>query len=156
MRNKRSKIVVAFSLSCLILVLAGTAVAQRRGPRGRVWTKAEVNELIKRAEDRSDNFVRLFDRAMDKSPLDGTKREDRLNERAKDLERAMDDLRREFDRKESYIETRPEMVRVLNISTEINRVMRNRRLGANVESVWDAFRREVNILASVYGLPGLR
>ena len=31
----------------------------RRGARGRVYTKAEVNELIKNAEDRSGRFVKL-------------------------------------------------------------------------------------------------
>jgi hypothetical protein len=38
----------------------------RRGPRGRVYTKPEVNELIQRAEDRSDRFLKLFDKALDK------------------------------------------------------------------------------------------
>jgi len=98
----------------------------------------------------------LFDRALDKSALDGSKQEDRLNERAKELGRSMDDLRREFDRKESYIDTRPEMVHVLNVASGINQVIINRRVGPNAEQSWSALRTELNILASVYYLPRLR
>jgi len=141
----------------LLVVWSFTLVlAQRRGPHGKIWTKPEVDQLIKNAEDRSDSFVKLFDKALDKSALDGSNREDRLNERAKDLEKAMDKLRSEFDHKENYPETKPEMVKVLNIASEINGVMLRRSLRANVEEEWLFLRRELNILASVYYLPGLR
>lgn len=68
----------------------------------------------------------------------------------------MDELRHEFDRKESYIETKPEMRRVLNIAAEINRVVLSRRFGTAVETEWGLLRRELNVLASVYFLPGIR
>ena len=144
----------------LVLVLGLVALpvnAQlRRGPRGRVYTRAEVNDLIKVAEDRSDRFMKLFDKALDKSALDGTKREDHLNERAKDFEKAMDKLRKEFDKTESYMQTKPEMQNVLSIAREINAVMLRRSLRADVEEEWFALRRELNVLASVYYLNGLR
>jgi hypothetical protein len=156
MRSYLTRIVLSTCVCGLILGLGTAAPAQRRGPRGRVYTKNEVNDLIKRAETRSDVFVKLFDRALDKSALDGTRKEDRLNERAKDLEKAMDKLRHEFDRKESYIDTKPEMQRVLNTASEINRVMLNRRMRGDAEQAWFELRRELNVLASVYYLPGLR
>ena len=146
---------VAVSL-LLLIALGMPLMAQRRGPRGRIWTKPEVNQLIKNAEDRSDSFIKLFDKALDKSALDGSHREDHLNDRAKDLEKAMDKLRSEFDRKENYPETKPEMIKVLNISSEINAVMLRRTLRADVEEEWRLLRRELNVLASVYYLPGLR
>jgi len=58
----------------------------RRGPGGGVYRQAEVNDLIKKGEDRSDRSAKLFDKALDRSALDGTRREDWLNERAKDFE----------------------------------------------------------------------
>jgi hypothetical protein len=128
----------------------------RRGPRGRVYTRAEVNDLIKVAEDRSDRFMKLFDKALDKSALDGSQREDNLNERAKDFEKAMDKLRKEFDKTESYLQTKPEMQNVLSIARDINAVMLRRNLRADVEEEWVALRRELNVLASVYYLNGLR
>jgi len=153
-------IAIKRTMILLLLVLWVVALpvqAQvRRGPRGRVYTRAEVNDLIKTAEDRSDRFMKLFDKALDKSALDGSKREDNLNERAKDFEKAMDKLRKEFDKTESYLETKPEMQNVLSIAREINAVMLRRNLRADVEEEWGVLRRELNVLASVYYLNGLR
>jgi len=153
-------IAIKRTMILLLLVLWVVALpvqAQvRRGPRGRVYTRAEVNDLIKTAEDRSDRFMKLFDKALDKSALDGSKREDNLNERAKDFEKAMDKLRKEFDKTESYLQTKPEMQNVLSIAREINAVMLRRNLRADVEEEWGALRRELNVLASVYYLNGLR
>lgn len=158
MRNKLTKIFVTLAvLAFAVLSLAPGADAQRRrGPRARGYTKAEVDAVIRRVENRSDEFVRLFDKALDRSRLDGSRREDNLNEQAKRLENTLDDLRREFDRKESYIETRPEVNRALNIAADINKAMKKRRMGGETERQWNLLRSELNTLADVYGLPGLR
>lgn len=76
-------------LTCTVASFAYVANGQR-------YTKPEVNELIERAEERSDSFIELYDDGMDKSGLDGTKREDGLNERAKEFEKAMGPLRKEL------------------------------------------------------------
>ena len=149
----RSKVLLVLVLGLLVIPVAAQ---NRRGPRGRVYTKAEVNELIKIAEDRSDRFIKMFDKALDKSGIDGTEREDRMNERAKDFETAMDHLRKEFDKRESYIDTKPQMRVVLNVAREINEVMLRRSLRSDVEQEWVVLRRELNVLASVYYLTGLR
>ena len=151
--SKRTMILLVLVLGALALPVQAQV---RRGPRGRVYTRAEVNDLIKTAEDRSDRFMKLFDKALDKSALDGSQREDNLNERAKDFEKAMDKLRKEFDKTESYLETKPEMQNVLSIAREINAVMLRRNLRADVEEEWGVLRRELNVLASVYYLNGLR
>jgi hypothetical protein len=140
---------------CGTLFLFADAHAQRRA-RGRVFTKDQVNNIIKRVETRSDEFVGALDKALDKSKLDGTKREDELNKQAKRLENTLDDLRREFDRKESYLETKPEVAKVLAIANDINNAMQNRRLGGEAERLWIALRYDLNTLAGVYNLPGVR
>ena len=148
------KFFLALASLCAVLVLSAPSEAQRRrGPRARGYTKDEVNRIINRVEDRSDVFVKLFDKSLDRSVLNGSRREDRLNQYARDLEKALDDLRREFDRKESYIETRPEVRRCLDIATDIDVAMRNRRLGTETERQWALLRTELNTLADVYGLP---
>jgi len=48
------------------------------------------------------------------------------------------------------------MREVLIVAAEINGVMLRRNLRADVEEQWQLLRRELNILASVYFLPGLR
>ena len=158
MRNQLPKIFVALAVVvCAVGALSVDAEGQRRrAPRARGYTKAEVGVIITRVENRSDEFVRHFDAALDRSGLDGTRREDNLNERARNLEKSLDDLRREFDNKESYIATRPEVSRTLRIATEINQVMRRRKMGAETERQWTLLRIELNTLADVYNLPMLR
>jgi hypothetical protein len=156
MRNKPSKVFVAAAAFVLAALWLSPLAAAQRSPRARGYTKAEVNEVIKRVENRSDDFVKQFDRALDHSRLNGSRREDNLNEQAKRLENSLDDLRREFDRKESYIETRPEVRRTLDIAADINKTMRRRRMGGETERQWALLRSELNTLADVYELPPLR
>jgi hypothetical protein len=146
-------------LGCLailmILSLADLASAQRnrREARGKMRSKAEVKTIIKRVEDRVDNFVSNYDKSLDRSRLDGSSREDWLMKRAKDLESATDELAREFDRGDAWIENKDEVRRCLNIASDINRNMRNYRFGAATESNWARVRFELNTLADVYNLP---
>lgn len=157
MRNQLPKIFTALAAVCAVFILSADAEGQRRRPpRPRVYTKAEVGVIVTRVENRSDEFVKHFDAALDRSGLDGTRREDNLNERARNLEKSLDDLRREFDRKESYAATRPEVSRTLRIAAEINQVMKRRRMGAETERHWAMLRIELNTLADVYNLPMLR
>ena len=138
-----------------LLMLADTSSAQRRRreARGKAMTKAQVKVIINRVEDRVDNFVKNFDKSLDRGRLDGTSREDWLNKRARDLESATDELAREFDRRDAWIENKEEMRRCLNIATDIDRNMRNYRYGSGTEANWARVRHELNTLADVYNLP---
>lgn len=142
-----------FAAAFVVTVSASTeANAQRRVRANRI-AKAEVDRIIKRVEERTDTFVRQFDRSLDNSRLNGTQREDNLNQRARDLESATDELRREFDRRDNWNENRAEVQRCLNIASDINVAMRNRRLNRATENNWANVRAELNALASVYRLP---
>jgi hypothetical protein len=146
------------AVALLMVALASIpAEAQygRRG-RGRGYSKAQVEQIIRRLENQSDRFVRSFDRSLDNSRVDGTRREDNLNQRAQDLENALDALRLEFDRTDRYQDTRAQVSSVLNVAEDINRAVRNRRLRGNTERLWARVRTELNTLASVYNLRQLR
>ena len=128
------------------------ASAQRRGRANRN-AKADVDRLIRNVEERVDRFVAQFNDTLDRSRLDGTKREDNLNQRARDLESATDELRREFDRNDSWAENKDEVRKCLNIASDIDATMRARRFSAATETNWVNVRNELNALAKVYGLP---
>ena len=138
-----------------VAVLSSDASAQRvrREARGKGMTKAQVKAVITRVEDRVDNFVSNYDRALDKSRLDGSSRENWLMNRARDLERATDELSREFDRRDAWIENKDETRKCLNIASDIDRNMRNYRFGAAAEGNWNRVRFELNTLADIYNLP---
>jgi len=143
----------ALALAAAFLLIPAIGQAQPRVARGRLYTKADVDRIIKRVEDRSDKFKKEFDKALDRSRLNNTRREDQLNDYADDLEKATDELRREFDRRDTWAENKSEVRKCLEIATKINVAMRARRLGPKVESTWSALRSELNTLAGVYNLP---
>ena len=133
-----------------VLMLADSASAQ--GRRG-YYTKAQVDRIINNVENRVDVFVRQFDRNLDRSRLDDTRREDVLNRKARNLESATDELRRDFDRRDRWIENKDEVRRCLNIAADINVAMRNNRFNRNIENNWRNVVFELNTLARVYNLP---
>ena len=153
MRRNIAKILVGLSAVVMLLVVSGAADAQRREARGRLLTKAQVKEIVKRVENRVDNFVKNFDRSLDHSKLNGSSKEDWLNRRAKDLEKATDELRREFDRRDAWVENKDEVRKCLNIASDIDRNMRSYKFGRVAEENWARVRFELNTLADVYNLP---
>ena len=128
--------------------------AQGTGPGGRFYTKAEVEAIIKRVEERSDSFRKVVDRSLDKSAINGTNREDNINEQVKELENAIDKLRHDFDRANTWQETREQVQRVLNEADEVNVIVRRGRWrrGGVVKSEWALVRNDLNRLAGVYNL----
>jgi hypothetical protein len=152
MRTNFSKTAFTLAATFVVLTIASLGQAQPRVARGRVYTKGDVDRIIKRVEDSTDKFKKEFDKALDHSRLNGTNREDQLNRDAKDLEHATDDLRKQFDRTDKWIDNRDQVRACLVLASKINVAMRNRRLGPKVESRWNALRYDLNTLAGVYNL----
>ena len=154
MRKQFFSILTGMMVVFAVLMMADSTNAQkRREARGKKYSKAQVKKVIERVETRVDNFVENYDEALDNSRLDGTEREDWLMKRARDLENATDELEREFDRSDRWIENKAEVRKCLNIATDINRNMKNRRYGKKTESNWARVRYELNTLADIYNLP---
>ncbi|NOT64145.1 MAG: hypothetical protein HOP19_28350 [Acidobacteria bacterium] len=141
-----------FSLSLLFTL---TAHAQGRY-RGRAYTKADVDRIIRRVETSADALRKAVDNNLDRSRLDGTRREDDINQQVKQLENALDELRSEFDRRDTWRETRREVEKVMRQSDEVNAIFRRLRFHAAVETQWRNVRADLNRLAGIYDLPLLR
>jgi len=154
MKRIEIRLLIAATIFMSVFALVSDASGQRRREsRNRMMNKAQVKAVIDRVEDRVDNFIKRFDASLDRSRLNGSTREDWLNNRARDLERATDELAREFDRRDAWIENRDEVTRCLNIASDIDRNMRNYRYGAPTEANWNNVRFELNTLADIYNMP---
>jgi hypothetical protein len=153
MKKISTMFIVALAVSSLLLVSA--AFGQGRA-RGRFYSKSDVDRIIKRVETRSDEFKDMVDRTLDRSRLDGSRKEDNINEQVKQLERALDSLRSDFDRRDSWRETHNEVRAVLNQADEVGRIVRRNRFPGNVQRSWAALRTDLNTLAGVYNLPRLK
>ncbi|HEX8637916.1 MAG TPA: hypothetical protein VF692_07640 [Pyrinomonadaceae bacterium] len=151
MRNKSWKIFAGITAMFILLAFADAADAQTR--QIRAVSKQQVEQLLERIEERNDAFTKSFDEALDNSNLDTTRTEENFTDRSRDLENATDELRREFDHNDSRGETSENVRKVLNIATDINRIMNSRNFGRQTESTWTTLRAELNALARIYGVP---
>ena len=141
-------------MCAVTFVLPTVAAAQGTGPGGKFYTKADVERIIKRVEERSDEFRKVIDRSLDRSALNGTNREDNINQQIKELENAIDKLRKDFDRANTWQETRQQVQKVLDESDEVNTLMRRGRWrrGGVVKSEWALVRSDLNRLFGIYNL----
>ena len=147
------RVIIAGVALCMFAAFSLPAQAQGvRRARARGYAKADVDRIIRRVENQSDRFVNSFDRALDNSRVDGTRREDNLNQRARDLESSLNSLRQNFDRTDRYQDTRSQVSQVLTIANGINVAVKRQRLKGNTERLWGQLRSELNSLASVYNL----
>ncbi|MBA3600700.1 MAG: hypothetical protein H0W45_05570 [Acidobacteria bacterium] len=127
-------------------------IPARRSTIIRTYSQQQVEQLLERIEERTDAFSNQLNKSLDRSRLDGSRAEDNIAERVRELENATDELRREFDHNDTRGENRPEAEKVLITATNIDRLMRRRNFGGQTESTWAALRTELNILAKLYGL----
>ena len=154
MHNSLKRSFGAVMMCCMVLALAAPSFAQWRGSSR--YNRGSIDRLIRQAESRSNQFVAVFDRALDRSRLEGTIREDRLNERAAELERQLNVARGELDRSTNHWAIRSAISNALNVAQNINTVMRRRQLTPNAERQWMLLKSDMNRLAAAYGLRQLR
>lgn len=142
------------TLIILTILVSSQLVWAQGTAGGRYYTKADVERIIKRVEERSDAFRRVVDRSLDRSGIDGTNREDNINEQVKQLETAIDTLRKDFDRAQTWEETREQVQRVRSEADDVNAIMmRGRwRRGGQVRSEWSLVRSDLNRLLGIYNL----
>ncbi|MCA1624568.1 MAG: hypothetical protein LC768_10225 [Acidobacteria bacterium] len=154
MRNNISKLFAGLAALLMIVALTDTNYAQRRAWR-MTYSKQQVEQLLERIEERSDHFSNQLNKSLDRSRLDGGATEDAITARVRELENATDELRREYDHNDTRNENRPEARNILNIATEVNRIMLRRNFSRQAENSWLRLRAELNTLAGIYGLPAV-
>lgn len=111
-----------------------------RGQRG-------IRDIAASLEDSVDRFARSFDHALDRSRLNGTNREDRLNDKAKLLERQTDRLR-DMARRGSV--NRNMVDRIFESASDLDRFMNRARLDRRAEQDWVHVTRQLDRLARRY------
>ena len=137
---RRTLILTALALTVLIASNV-SAVAQRQ------WYRGNVKEIIRKLEADTDRFKSSLDSGLDRSNLNGSKREDEINEYVRRFEEATDRLR---DRAEDE-QYAPNLAReVLQRGKAINGFMRTYRLGGDAESDWVRVRNDLTWLANSY------
>lgn len=140
------KSITRFAAILAVMLLAGLAtVAQAQRPYR--LSENEVRRLIDRIEQNTDSFRASLDSALDRSRLDESRAEDRINDFVKDFEAATDRLKERFDDDRSAGATVQE---VLDRGARIDRFMVRHQFRGRVNDDWMQLRANLDELASAY------
>ncbi len=117
-----------------------------RSNRGNRNLQATIRNL----KNRSSQFERQVDRALDNSRYDDRNREDRLNQLAGDFAEAAENLDSEYDNRSDYQNSADEAQRVLQLGNQLDRALSRARLNNNVQDDWNRISQDLSILANAY------
>src|SRR5215510_1861101 len=109
----------------------------------------DVEKLLKNVEQQSDRFRSTLDSSLDKSSLDGTRREDEINAYVKDY---YSETKRLRDRFNDHKSTAADVQLVLERGAQIDRFMRRNRLRGDADREWAKLRGDLDELARVYNV----
>ena len=162
MTNRRTLSFSIFAAAILALCLPILAVAQggygypdygrnRNGNYGR-YDERYLRDSIHRLDRLSKDFERDVDRALDRSRVDGTRREDQINVRADRFRRAASNLKSAFGNGRDLNRSRDEAQRVLQEAQQFDRLGRSRVMDNRVASEWAQIQQELRVISNAYGL----
>lgn len=153
----KTKLFSFISAAALVMLtfacLAGQSRAQ--GRYTNVYSKRDVGNIIANLERSSNTFRQDFNRFMDQSSLNGTRDEDRFNAAVGDFANSLDRLRRDFDRSNTWWQSRNEVQDVMSSARPVNEMMNGLPFARKLDRQWTNMRRDLNKLADTFDLPDL-
>jgi hypothetical protein len=141
-----------------VIALSGmVAAGQRPQDRGRPGDRVgRIGGVVADLERRTDEFQAALRRALDRSDLRRTGREDQLNRDAAQLARAMDRLKESWNRDHDQSRSRRNAAAAISAGRDLNRTMVRHRLRDSIQREWTAVRDELNRLAEAFDEPRIR
>jgi len=127
----------------------------RYGRNGRVsdYERRQLRDLSRRIDDRSRDLQRNIDRLLDNSRVNGTNREDRINDEARDFRNAASRFRSVAGDNDYLQGSRDEASRLLQQASQLSRALgRNNRLDSRTAGDWNQLRSDLRAVANIYNL----
>lgn len=140
MHRKLSLIAIAF-------LLFGSSLGLAQSPYR--MSKNELKSLLERIEQSADRFRGSLDAALDRSPLNGTSREDEINDFVKSFEKATDHLESRFGEDHSAA---ADVEAVLQRAAAIDRFLITHNLRGRAPEDWASLRLLLDQLAAAYNV----
>jgi hypothetical protein len=165
MTNRRTTFAAFAAAALFALLLPATANAQwgrdrdrrdddygRRNGRLSDQDRRFLRDVARRIDDRSGSFQRNVDRALDRSRIDDTPREDNINDRVRDFRRAAARFRDRAGDGNNINNSRGEAQQLLSSAAQIDRLVRRVRLDGRAQSDWSQIRADLHTVANFYNL----
>jgi hypothetical protein len=156
-----------FAAALLALCLPAVAMAQwgrypdNRYPdnRDRDYGRYDdryLRDSVHRLDRLAKDFERDMDRALDRSRVNGSRREDTINNLVHDFRRAVGDLKSRVGNGRDPNRSYNEASRVMQLADAVERQVRPRWFDSRLSSEWSQIRRELQTIENVYGFRGRR
>lgn len=160
MANRRRFIptVIAAALVALFLPLVASAQwgnNDRRDNRnnGRYdnrYDNRTLRDAARRIDDRSGDFQRRLDSALDRSRVDNTRREDNINQMAAEFRYAASRFRNRVGDGRDNNRGADEAQRLLQLGSRIDRIVGRVRLDPRTQSDWSQIRQDLRVIGDFY------
>lgn len=136
------------SLVCAVMVAGLSLVASGQDAPYRISDK-EVQKVMKQLKKDTEKFRKSLDSSLDRSRLNGTNREDNINEFLEDYEKATERL---YDRFKDNKSVGADVETVLDGAAQIDQFMRRHSPTGRAERDWSAVRQDLRRLAEAYNV----
>ncbi|MFL6334644.1 MAG: hypothetical protein ACJ754_15130 [Pyrinomonadaceae bacterium] len=126
----------------------------RYGRDGRMsdYERRQLRDLSRRIDDRSRDIQRDVDHLLDNSRINGSNREDRINDEARDLRNAAGRFRNVAGDNNDLYRSRDEASRLLQQASQLSRALGRTRLDSRTASDWNQLRSDLRAVANIYHL----
>ena len=167
--NRIKSLMAVSAFSLLILGLPAIASGQWNGGNngrnngGYYGNGGNIRSSVRNLKNRSESFEKAVDRFDDRRDdrnngrnrrggwNNGDNYRDNLENLASQFKNAADDLEDAYGNGRNLNNSADEARRVLDIASQIDRVIYNSRGGRNVQGQWNSMRQDLNVIANVYG-----
>jgi archaellum component FlaC len=109
----------------------------------------DVERILHRIEDQSHRFKSSLDSALDRSRLNGTRREDDINEFIKQFD---NEVKRLHDRFSDHKSVAADVQLVLDSAARIDEFMARRQVGGRADDDWSRLKADLDELSQAYSV----
>jgi len=126
----------------------------RYGRNGRMsdYERRQLRDLSRRIDDRSRDLQRDVDHLLDNSRYNGSNREDRINNEARDLRNAAARFRNVAGDNDRLDRSRDEARELLQSASQFSRMLNRLRLDGRTSNDWNQIRSDLRVVANIYNL----
>jgi hypothetical protein len=112
-------------------------------------SEQQIRDLLRDIDTRTKSFTASFDRAVNRSPINGSGAEAAINQSVKDFKRTTDGLRERVSHQDA---DNTDVEDVLRHASSIDRFLTANPLDASAQRDWQNLRRDLDELARMYGV----
>jgi len=123
---------------------------RNNGRYGRYDDRA-LKDSAQRLDRLAKDFERDMDRALDRSRVNGSSREDRINDEVHQFRRAAGDFKSRVGNGRDLNRSADQARQLLDEAQQVNRIARPRWFDSRLASEWSSIEQELRFISDVYG-----